>query len=207
MSSASKKRPLGFLKASVQCFKRAIELEAGNAEFWNSLGIVTSSLTPKVSQHSIVRSLHLNNRSARTWTNLGTLYLIQSDFQLANEAFTRAQSTDPDYAQAWVGQGILAAQLGETGEAYTLFTHAFDIAVSSSMIVKKQYALSAFDHLLCSSSSLNTINILQPSLALGQLRCQQPVDFAFQHLLSLFAERTRDFSSAVQSLRKIIICC
>lgn len=203
VSSASKKRPLGFLKASVQCFKRAIELEAGNAEFWNSLGIVTTILNPKVSQHSFVRSLHLNDRSARTWTNLGTLYLIQSDFQLANEAFTRAQSTDPDYAQAWVGQGILAAQLGETGEAYTVLTHAFDTAVSSSMIVKKQYALSAFDHLLCSSSPLNTINILQPSLALGQLRCQQPVDFAFQHLLSLFAERTRDFSSAVQTLRKI----
>ena len=204
VSSASKKRPLGFLKASVQCFKRAIELEAGNAEFWNSLGIVTTTLNPKVSQHSFVRSLHLNDRSARVWTNLGTLYLIQSDLQLANEAFTRAQSTDPDYAQAWVGQGILAAQLGEKGEAHTLLTHAFDTAGSSSMIVKKQYALSAFDH-LCSSSSRNTINILQPSLALGQLRCQQPVDIAFQHLLSLFAERTRDFSSAVQTLRKI--CC
>lgn len=200
---ASKKRPMGFLKASVQCFKRAIELEAGNAEFWNSLGIVTTTLNPKVSQHSFVRSLHLNDRSARVWTNLGTLFLIQNDFQLANEAFSRAQSTDPDYAQAWVGQGILANQLGETGEAHTIFTHAFDIAVSSSTIIKKQYALSAFDRLLGSSSSPNTTNFLQPSLALGQLRCQQPVDFAFEHLSSLFAERTGDFSSAVRTLSKI----
>lgn len=203
MSSSSKKRQLGFLKASVQCFKKAIELEAGNAEFWNSLGIVTAALNPKVSQHSFVRSLHLNDRNARVWTNLGTLYLVQNDFHLANEAFTRAQSTDPDYAQAWVGQGMLATRLGETGEVHSLLTHAFDIAVSSSMIVKKQYAISAFDHLLYSSSSLNTTNILQPSLALGQLRCQQPVDFAFQHLSSLFAERTGDFSPAVQTLQKI----
>lgn len=202
-SSSSKKRSLRFLETSVQCFKKAIELEAANAEFWNSLGVVTTTLNPKVSQHSFVRSLHLNDRSAKVWTNLGTLYLIQNDFQLANEAFTRAQSTDPDYAQAWVGQGMLATQLGETGEAYTLFTHAFDTAVSSSMIIKKQYALSAFDYLLCSSSSLNTTNILQPSLALAQLRCQQPVDFAFQHLSSLFAERTGDFSCAVQSLKQI----
>lgn len=202
-TSGSQKRQLGLLKASVQCFKRAIELEAGNAEFWNSLGIATTMLNPRVSQHSFVRSLHLNDRSARVWTNLGTLYLIQNDFQLANEAFSRAQSTDPDYAQAWVGQGILATQLGDTGEAHTIFNHAFDIAVSSSMIVKKQYALSAFDHLLCSSSSPSTTNILQPSLALSQLRCQQPVNLAFQHLSSLFAERAGDFSSAVQTLRKI----
>lgn len=204
-ANSASKMPLGFLKASVQCFKRAIELEAGNAEFWNSLGIVTTTLNPKVSQHSFVRSLHLNDRSARVWTNLGTLYLIQHDFQLANEAFTRAQATDPDYSHAWVGQGILATQLGETGEAHTILTHAFDIATSSSMIVKKQYALSAFDHLLSSPSSLSTTNVLQPSLALGQLRCQQPVDFAFQHLSSLFAERTGDFSFAVQTLGKICL--
>lgn len=202
-SSGFKKRALGFLKASVQCFKKAIELEAGNAEFWNSLGIVTSTLNPKVSQHSFVRSLYLNDKNARVWTNLGTFYLIQNDVQLANEAFTRAQSTDPDYAQAWVGQGILATRLGETGEAHTLFTHAFDIAVSSSMVVKKQYAVAAFDHLLCSPSSLNSVDILQPSLALGQLCVQQPVDFPFQHLSSLFAERAGDFSSAGQTLRKI----
>src|SRR5699024_5257395 len=104
-ASNPKKRTRRFLKAAMRCFKRAIELEAGNSEFWNALGVVTTSLSPKVAQHSFVRSLHLNDKSAQVWTNLGTLYLLQNDVQLANEAFTRAQSTDPDFSHAWLGQG------------------------------------------------------------------------------------------------------
>ena len=200
----AKKNSWKHLKASVQCFKRAIELEAGNAEFWNSLGIVTTELNPKVSQHSFVRSLYLNDRSARVWTNLGTLYLLQNDYQLANDAFTRAQSTDPDYAHAWLGQGLLASSLGEVNEAQNLFTHAFEIADASSTIVKRQYALSAFDHLVSSpTSSTNVTNILQPLFALHQLRYQAPANLSFKHLSALFSERIGDFASAVSSLESI----
>lgn len=197
------KKPLRFLRAAVQCFKRAIELEAGNSEFWNALGIATATLNPKVSQHSFVRSLHINERSARVWTNLGALYLAQKDQPLANAAFARAQSTDPDYAQAWLGQGILADQLGETEEAFTLFTHAFESTTSSSPLIKQQYAISTFDQLLSRSQILITGNILQPRLALQQLRCQQPNNLAFQNISALYDERANDISSAVQHLVKL----
>lgn len=197
------KRSSRFVKAAVQCFKRAIEMEASNSEFWNSLGIATASLNPKVSQHSFVRSLHINERSARVWTNLGALYLAQKDQQLANAAFARAQSADPDYAQAWLGQGILADQLGETEEAITLFTHAFESTASSSILIKQQYAASAFDRLLSRSRILSTGNILQSRLALQQLLCQQPNNLSFQNISALFDERVDDFSSAVQHLEKL----
>lgn len=195
----SKQKLLKHLKASVQAFKRAIELEAGNAEFWNSLGIVTTELNPKVSQHSFVRSLYLNDKNARVWTNLGTLYLIQNDVQLANDAYIRAQSSDPDYAQAWLGQGLLAMQMGEVNEARKLFAHAFEIADSSSPMIKRQFAMSTFDHLLSSRISSMT-SAIQPLFALHQLRSQVSADFAFQHLLSLFAERVGDFGDAAATL-------
>lgn len=195
----SKKKPIKHLKASVQAFKRAIELEAANAEFWNSLGVVTTELNPKVSQHSFVRSLYLNDKNARVWTNLGTLYLIQNDLQLANDAFTRAQSSDPGYAQAWLGQGLLAIQMGEVNEARLLFTHAFEIADSSSPMIKRQFAMSTFDHLLSSPVS-STTSAIQPLFALHQLRSQVSADFAFQHLSSLFAERVGDFTDAAATL-------
>jgi superkiller protein 3 len=67
------------------------------------------------------------------WTNLATLYLIQNDLQLANEAFSRAQSADPEYALAWVGQGFVAALMNIAGESQELFEHAFEIADSSSV--------------------------------------------------------------------------
>ena len=203
-TSQYRSKQLRYLKTSVQCFKRAIELEASNSDFWNSLGVVTMQLNPKVSQHALVRSLYLNDKSARVWTNLGTLYLLQDDHQLANEAFTRAQSADPEYAHAWLGQGILAHLLGEVKESESLFTHAFEIADSSSIITKRQYALSAFDHLLASPASKNPItDALQPFFALHQLSSQVTNDLVFSHLSSLFAERIGNLSEAVEGLNSV----
>ena len=198
---ALKRKPVKYLKACIQCFKRAIELEAGNAEFWNALGIVTMEMNPKVSQHSFIRSLFLNERSARVWTNIGTLYLLQDDHQLANEAFTRAQSTDPDYAHAWLAQGLLAQCLGERSEAENLFTHAFEISDSTSILVKRQYAVSTFDRIVSSrSASENLGTLVQPLLAVRQLRQQISSDITFQHLLALLAERAGDLGTALHEL-------
>lgn len=203
-SKKGKKYPRKFLKAALRCFKRAIELEAGNAGFWNSLGVVTTDMSPKVAQHAFVRSLHLNDRSAQTWANLGVLYLIHNDAQLANEAFTRAQSTDPDYSPAWIGQGFLALLFGDRNEARGLFEHAFDIANSAFVLPKRQYALSVFDHLLLDPSASNEVaHLIQPFFALHQLRCQDPSDLPFIHLSSLLGERMGEFSNAGSTLESV----
>lgn len=191
---------LQFLKAAVQCFKRAIEIEAGNAEFWNALGIVTRKLSPKVSQHSFIRSLYLNDKNARVWTNLGAFYLIQNDLQLANEAFTRAQSVDPDFAEAWLGQGLLAEQMGELEEARGLLSHAFEISDASSILIKQHYVLSALNHLFSSPSAGNSTDILRSLLGLRQLHKQTLPEVSFEHLKALFAERIGDFQEALSSL-------
>lgn len=197
-------KPLKYLKASVQCFKRAIELESGNPEFWNSLGIVTSQLNPKVAQHSFIRSLYVNDKNARTWTNLGIFYLTEGDFQLANDAFTRAQSVDPDHAPAWLGQGLLANQLGETGEARTLFTHAFEISNASATHIQRAYTSSTLDHLLSSPDTSNeTANLLQSLLALRQLSKLSLKDFPHDHVRSLMQERIGDQADASQGFSSI----
>jgi superkiller protein 3 len=200
-STAKSKR---FLKAAMRAFKRAIELEAGNAEFWNALGVVTMTLSPKVSQHSFVRSLHLNENSAKVWTNLGTLYLQYSDHELANDAFTKAQSADPEYAHAWLGQGVLATLYGNTAEARGLLMHAFDIASSSSLPTKRLFGMSAFDHLIRSpAASQEVTNLLQPLLALQQLHTQAPTEVVFTHLSSLFAERSSDYAASTMALTSV----
>ncbi|KAI8631416.1 tetratricopeptide-like protein [Xylariaceae sp. FL1651] len=189
-----------YQKAAVRCFKRAIELEAGNPDFWNSLGVVTSEINPSVAQHAFVRSLFLNERNPHAWTNLGTLALLQNDLQLANEAFTRAQSNDPDYAHAWVGQGFVALLYGDAREARGLFTHAMDISESSSLLARRQYPTSMFDYMLTNSARANTASLIQPIFALTQLKRLKPQDLAYQHLLALFQERTDDSSNAIEAL-------
>ncbi|KAJ5336604.1 Tetratricopeptide-like helical [Penicillium brevicompactum] len=203
-SAQKGKKSRKFLKAAMQCFKRAIELEAGNADFWNSLGVVTTTMSPKVAQHAFVRSLHLNDRNASVWTNLGALYLIHNDIQLANDSFTRAQSTDPDYAQAWVGQGILALLVGEIKEARGIFEHAFEISNSSEILPKRQYALTLFDHLLVNPSASHEVSeLIQPFFALHQLCSQNPSDLPFVHLSALLAERMGETADAENSLQAV----
>jgi len=198
-----RKKSTRYLKAAIACFKRAIELEAGNSEFWNSLGVATSEVNPSVAQHSFVRSLYLNERSAHSWANLGTLALLQNDVSLANELFTKAQSADPDYSYAWLGQGFVALLLGDVKEARGLFTHAMDIAESSSTVVRRHYAVSVFDHLLATSSERPITMLLQSLLALSQLRALAPQDLAYGHLAALFQERTHESRRSVAILEMI----
>jgi superkiller protein 3 len=193
-----------YLRAAMKCFKRAIELEAGNSEFWNSLGVITTTLSPKVAQHAFVRSLHLNERSVHTWTNLGALYLLQNDHELAHTAFSRAQSQDPDYSLAWVGEGIIALLTGDSNEALSHFTHAFELSESSLLLTKRQYAVSAFDFLVSSpSSSSNITNLIQPLFALQQLNVQVPYDIPHKHLAALFLERVGNYDAAVAALQAV----
>jgi superkiller protein 3 len=193
-----------FLKASMRCFKRAIELEAGNPEFWNALGVVTTKLNPKVAQHSFVRSLHLNERNVKAWTNLGVLYFLQNDFELAHAAFTRAQSTDPDYAHAWVGEGLIALMWGNVQEALLHFKHAMEISESGSVIVKKEYAAHAFDHLITQPSAVNdALHLIQPLFALQQLSALDAGDEPFELLSALYNERIGGFAPAIETLTSL----
>ncbi|KAI4109199.1 MAG: hypothetical protein L6R37_000630 [Teloschistes peruensis] len=202
--SSSEKGSMQYLKAAVQCFKRAIELESRNAEFWNSLGIVTSQLNRRVAQHAFVRSLYLNEKNAKVWTNLGVFYLIEGDIQLANDSFARAQSVDPDHAQAWLGQGLLAAQLGESSESRTLFTHAFDISDASAIQIQQSYASSTLDHLLSSPAiSDEAVTLLQPLLALRRLSKQTRTSISCEHIYALFQERIGSYADASTTLLSI----
>ena len=207
----SKKQSTRFLKAAMRCFKHAIELEAGNADFWNALGVVTMTMNAKVSQHSFVRSLHLNQNSAVAWTNLGALYLVQDDRELANEAFTRAQSTAPDYAHAWLGQGLLATLYGDKIEAEGLFSHAFDISTASSPLAKKQYTLSFFDALVSTSTVRmkpnDVTDLLLPFFAMQKLNSQSPhvspSTLPYKHLLAHLAERVNSFDDSITALTSL----
>lgn len=199
-----KYRSSRYLKVAVRCFKRSIEIEAGNSEFWNALGVVTSYVNPNIAQHSFIRSLYLNERSAQTWTNLGTLYLLQNDYLLANEAFTRAQSSDPDFAHAWVGQGILAIILsGDIKEAHILYTHALEISASSSILTKKQYVQSSFDQLISSKAVVDMSNYVQILFCLRQIQSMAPRDLSSRHLTTLFLEQVNDIPSAFSDLSNL----
>lgn len=128
---------------------------------------------------------------------------MENDLKLANEAFTRAQSNDPDYAHAWLGQGFVALLYGDAREARGFFTHAMDISESSSLMSRQLYSVSMFDHILTAPTNLPVTSLIQPLFALGQLRGLKPQDLAYGHLSTLFQERTHDSTPAVSTLESI----
>lgn len=65
-----------------------------------------------------------------TWTNLGLLYLHHNDLELANQALFRAQTLDPDYALAWIGQALVATANEHDIDAKTLLEHAVSLTAS-----------------------------------------------------------------------------
>ncbi|KAG5920757.1 hypothetical protein E4U42_006079 [Claviceps africana] len=203
LPASLRKKPNSYLKASVRAFKRAIELESGNADFWNALGVITAEINPHVSQHAFVRSLHLNERSPVGWTNLGVVALLSGDLAIAKEAFTRGQSADPEYAHAWLGQGLLALLSGNIKEAKVLYTHAMEISEASSVPTRKHYSSSMFDHVLTAPANNTVASLIQPLFALNQVQSMRPRDVAFGHLGALFEERVRNSSSAVEMLERL----
>ncbi|EPE03640.1 antiviral protein [Ophiostoma piceae UAMH 11346] len=200
----------GFLRAAIRCFKRAIEFETGNRKFWNALGVATSSVHAPVAQHAFTRSLFLGRGRASVWANLGTLALIHDDPELANHAFTAGQSSDPDYALSWVGQGYVALQFGEAAEARSLFLHAMDLSDASSLAAREQYAISLFDHLVDVAEEDRTeeegsghSSLARPLIGLEQVRRLRPEELPYAHLLALYGERVQDRDTTVTILEKI----
>ena len=61
------------------------------------------------------------------WVDLGLLYFHNNDNVLANEAFLKSQTLDPDFTLAWVGQGIVAVSNGHLDDAAALFEHAVSL--------------------------------------------------------------------------------
>lgn len=76
-----------------------------------------------MAQHCFIKAVTLERNSAISWCNLGTLYLSLDELKLANKAFSQAQRADPNYVYSWVGQALIAENIGHE-DAMDLLRHS-----------------------------------------------------------------------------------
>jgi superkiller protein 3 len=137
---------LNSIRPILECFKKAIQSEPRNFQYWNVLGVVTARHFPSVAEKAFSRSLQINDRvpipsgvnlivqNAGAWTNLGIMYLMHDDDELAAQAFSRSQAIDPENSVAWLAQAILAVRRNDPLEASQLYQHAFEIGERSFVL-------------------------------------------------------------------------
>ncbi|CDO72766.1 hypothetical protein BN946_scf184994.g19 [Trametes cinnabarina] len=190
---------------AVAQFKEAIRLEPANDAFWVALGNATFLSQPGVCQHSYIRALEVDSKNAATWTNLGLFYLHHEDRQLANEAFYKAQTLDPDYALAWIGQGLVATLNGHDREARALFEHATTLSATVPE-ADLEYATRLFKQINVSTKSraASAEAFLPAFFVLDRYCKQRPKDARALHLFGLVCERVGHVTLAIDLFSRAI---
>ncbi|KAK3911004.1 Tetratricopeptide repeat protein 37 [Frankliniella fusca] len=197
--------------------RRAVTLSPKNAMHWNLLGVISATDEIKkwaLAQHSFIQSILLDNSSPLPWTNLGTLYLIIGDIQLANKAFSAAQRVDHSYTRCWVGQAMIAEAM-DHHETLDLFRHAASLEYHHESC--SGYANMVLKTLL-SNEKLSKINNGEDVMIIKDIKSMYAIEVAADcmrwyterhtsnpcgwNMLGLLLERLKLFQSAQKAFQR-----
>ncbi|XP_077989019.1 tetratricopeptide repeat protein 37-like isoform X1 [Glandiceps talaboti] len=154
---------------SLKCLQKAITIETSSHQHWNALGVVAASKyvkKSKMAQHAFIKSIHAENNNVIAWTNLGTLYLSHHQIELAHKAFKVAQSLEPSYVACWIGQALVAENIGSE-ESMDLFRHTTELGthLEGSLGYAHWVCHTIFDKKIDKTSELYKYNIVQMGAA------------------------------------------
>ncbi|GLJ53491.1 hypothetical protein SUGI_1141270 [Cryptomeria japonica] len=79
-------------------------LEGDNAESWITMGCFSKQKA--IQQHAFIRALQVDGSHALAWAQLGKLYLVEGQKELARQAFDGARCADPLLALSWAGMSV-----------------------------------------------------------------------------------------------------
>uniref|UniRef100_A0A8C5SHY7 SKI3 subunit of superkiller complex n=1 Tax=Laticauda laticaudata TaxID=8630 RepID=A0A8C5SHY7_LATLA len=119
------------LERSIQCLKKAVQLDSKNHLYWNALGVVACCKgvgNYALAQHAFIKSIQADQINVVAWTNLGVLYLTSGKIEQAHEAFKVAQSLEPSHLTCWIGQAFVAETIGSY-ETMDLFRHTTELSM------------------------------------------------------------------------------
>ncbi|KIK67005.1 hypothetical protein GYMLUDRAFT_37036 [Collybiopsis luxurians FD-317 M1] len=207
----ARKLPSGDGKAKIvpaisKVLIEAIRKAPANDAFWVALGDLNFAGQPKTAQHAYIKALEIDSKNAGTWANLGLLYFHYNDFELANEAFYRAQGADPDCTVAWLGQALIAITSGHTTGATSLLEHAVGLS-NIEPEADYQYVLRVFMRRQETGQSqvLSSLDGLLPAFfVLDRYTRFRPQDPTALHLYALVCESVGQLEFGVELITRAI---
>ncbi|KAL5485002.1 SKI3 [Sanghuangporus weigelae] len=193
-------------KVAVEFVRTALSADPRTSLFWNAFGNLNFVARPMIAQHSYIRALESNSKDASVWTNLGLLYLHNGDLELSNETFLKAQTLDPDFTLAWVGQGLVASANNHEEDANALFEHAVGLTADLPA-ADVEYAYRTFSKLpiLANRSHISFQDALFPPFFSLDRYCRRKAhDPSALHLFGLVCERLYLYDLAVEVTSRAI---
>lgn len=119
-------RATGAAEEAGELFRRALLLEPGSAENCYNFGTFQSQAEDKIPWLRRALATRPDYTAARY--NLGTAYLVERDFEQAEQAFLDVVSRTPEHAGAWGNLGTVAQKRAETFAARAHYQRAMCLA-------------------------------------------------------------------------------
>ncbi|KAG2355063.1 hypothetical protein BDR07DRAFT_1304231 [Suillus spraguei] len=203
------KKPSGTVRQASEAANsfliQALQKEPGNVWFWVALGDLHFAQKPKLSQHAYIKAIDVDSKNVVAWTKIGLLYLYHNDIDLATQAFTKAQTLDPDHTLAWIGQALIATANGHEADARTLLEHAVSMTADVPM-ADLQFALRVLAVVNDPNSvrAPTTDRLLPAFFVLGRYFQRCPADACGLHVFGLICEHLGKLEQGVEYIDRAI---
>lgn len=107
---------------AVECYERAVQLEAGHAKAWNNLGVSRQKLGREAPAAAAYRqALAIDPSLLQAVINLAHLCRDSGDFASAEPLFAQAAALDPSNPETWEALGRVRVRLGRPDPALDAF--------------------------------------------------------------------------------------
>lgn len=186
---------------AIACFKKSVQLESGNAQFWLALGNAYVSVNPEISQHCFIKASVLDSKDGQIWANMAALYLRYGDAELAQEAFDRATSISPEQSVSWLGNALTAEACGDEETTSRLFTHAYVLSNGRLPLAQLCYATSIVNQRIGNAKDARDIEAAQEfsvaNFAIQSFLKFQPNDVVGLKLALVLSERCHTYTHSI----------
>uniref|UniRef100_T1IWR9 Tetratricopeptide repeat protein 37 n=1 Tax=Strigamia maritima TaxID=126957 RepID=T1IWR9_STRMM len=212
---------------SLLAIKKALALNPQHFAHWSALGIVAVSKLPTkfsmanvsthswlknfaLAQHAFIKSIKVEENNPDAWTNLGLIYLLHDNVELAHKAFSTAQTLDPSHIKCWIGMAMIAEKIGHL-EAMDLFRHTTSLGYhgQSALGYAHWVAQVLLDEKIDKRVKVkfwqeNMASLPTPSDCLVKYTGNVTDDPQAFNTLGIFLEREKLFSLACQAFERAI---
>jgi tetratricopeptide (TPR) repeat protein/glycosyltransferase involved in cell wall biosynthesis len=118
----------GEFQGAIECYERAIAIDANNAIAYSNLGVIKQQLGELADAIAHYRqALAIDPNLAETLSNLGSALADAGETAEAIAVYDRALSLNPNCAEAWINLGLAREEQGDLTEAISCYQQGIQV--------------------------------------------------------------------------------